>query len=158
MSRVHLFPGIIFALIGLNMVIVGVTVTLALSDDSFAVRPDAYADAVRWDESQALRRRGLATGWSLSAMVGPPLADGSRLLTIYASAPGNTPLTGASLEVEAFAHAHPRTRARIIPVEADPGRYEARVTLPHPGLWSVGVSAQLDGAAMTETLPVEAEP
>jgi nitrogen fixation protein FixH len=155
MTRLRLFPGIIFVLIGLNMAIVGVTVTLALSDDAFAVTPDAYADAVRWDQLQEERRRGQALGWSLSAAFGPPLSDGSRLLAISAVGPDGARLTGANLEVEAFAHARPRGRVRITPHETDPGRYEARVVLPQPGLWSLRVSVRLGGDETKETLMAE---
>ncbi|HWB20376.1 MAG TPA: hypothetical protein VG711_08765 [Phycisphaerales bacterium] len=39
MKRPRMFPGIIFALISINFIIVGVTVYFALSDKHFAIDP-----------------------------------------------------------------------------------------------------------------------
>lgn len=51
MSRFRLWPGMIFALLGLNACVVGVTLYLAHSDRSFAVEPEYDRKALAWQET-----------------------------------------------------------------------------------------------------------
>ncbi|HRJ49541.1 MAG TPA: FixH family protein, partial [Phycisphaerales bacterium] len=98
-----IWPGAIFALLGVNVVVVAVTVYFAVTDPSASIEPNYYEKAVRWDESAARRASSGRLGWGVHLELGPT-AQGRELLATLRDADGMG-IDGARVEVEMFHHA-----------------------------------------------------
>lgn len=136
MKKFKLFPGAIFALIGLNFVIVAVTVTLATGDPSVSAEPDYYAKAVAWDESVHAREASRKLGWTADITVPAP---GQVAIALTDS--GRSPVAGAAVTIEAFPNIRSSQRQALTAVEAAPGRYVAAFDCTHTGLWQFRIQA-----------------
>ena len=62
--------GLILALLGGQIVLMGVMTLLATSDASFAVEPDYYQKALHWDATVAQRRENARLAWSAKIELG----------------------------------------------------------------------------------------
>lgn len=73
MIRFKPWPGIIFVLLGLNVIIVAITVVAAIRSDS-PFEPDHHSSGVEWDSIKSLRAPRPA--WSMKV---EPVAEGFRV-------------------------------------------------------------------------------
>lgn len=153
MMRPRLFPGIVFALLGLNVSIVAATVYLAHSDRSFAVEPGYDEKAMRWDETVEARRRSDSLGWDATVHLGD--GGGAPRLTVLLTARDGAPVEGASVVAVAFASVRASQRYRLELGAAGPGRYEAVLPSPRAGLWQVQVRASREGEAFVRDCSME---
>ena len=138
--RIHLFPGIIFVLLGLNFTVVGVTIWVAVGDPSFAVEPDYDIKAANWQQTVDARAKARALGWTVEpvdTVVGAPL----RLRVLGAD---GQPLKGASAEAVVFHHALAGLRREFPLVDLGDGRHVSVEPLDRAGKWHVRVSV-VDG-------------
>lgn len=156
MKRFKLFPGIVFLLLGVNATIVGITVYLANSDRSFAVEPDYYQKALRWDAQVQQREQTLALGWDVRLDPGAQGAAGRHVQISIRDRDGR-PVEGARVRVTAFpaARAADRFGAEFDPSE--PGVYRADMDLAQPGLWEFDVLATRGGDQYTNRLRVSVQ-
>lgn len=130
-----------YMLVGLLMISVGSNVYLfirATNDPSFAVEPNYYDKAVRWDETQEVRAKSEALGWHAELRAEP-----SSLELILSDAFGR-PVVGAEVEVVAFHNARANERIRAELVEQEEGRYLLVRAFPRPGLWEYRLAAVRD--------------
>lgn len=141
MRRPRLFPEMIFGLIGVNMVIVAVTVAAATRDRSFAVEPDYDVKALRWDEQRAAAERSRALGWS-ATLTAERTAPEAGYLAVTLTARDGTPIEGAVVDLDMFhsARAAHHTRLRLSP--GAPGVYGAPAPLDRHGLWEIELTAR----------------
>jgi nitrogen fixation protein FixH len=152
----NVFPGIIFVLIGMNMLIVAVTVVLSGSDRSFAVLPGYSEAALHWNDIAEAKRRSDALGWTAHAALEPvTLPDGSRPLVIHLSMADGTPVHDATVTAVVFAASMPRQRVEVVLPQTQPGRYQNTLILPARGRWHVGLAAQRGPEAFHAELIVE---
>jgi nitrogen fixation protein FixH len=125
----------------------------ATSDPSFAVVPDYYEKALRWDEKLAQDRKNLELGWQLSLELSR--APGSRgeveILARLQDRQGRA-LAGAALELSAL---HKARAARVLQAtleDGGDGSYRGRLPLSRPGLWELSLVAQRGDERFTRLL------
>lgn len=143
-SKAHLFwPGLVFALLGAQLVLVIVAIYLSTSDPSVVVEPNYYQQALHWDEHVAQLRTNAALGWSLTIDVAPT-ADlrGQRELTATLLNRDGTPLDGATITITLFHHARGHARTGLKLTAASAGRYVALGPLRRAGLWQFRCTVQ----------------
>lgn len=143
-SKAHLFwPGLVFALLGAQLVLVIVAIYLSTSDPSVVVEPNYYQQALHWDEHAAQLRTNAALGWSLTLDVAPR-ADlrGQRELTATLLNRDDTPLDGATVSIMLFHHARGHDRTDLTLTAAGDGRYVALAPLRRAGLWQFRCTVQ----------------
>ncbi len=147
MKLPRLWPGMVFGILGTNMVIVGVTLYAAHSDPSFAVEPHYYERALRWDAAARGARGFEALGWQ--AAVTRAGAAGAPTLRVELRDADERPIDGAEVLAEVF---H-RARAADRVVEPVPGTgagvYEVPMPLARPGLWEVRLEVRALGQVAT---------
>lgn len=136
--RVPMMLWLVFGLLLMNVSIVGVTFYLANSDGGFAVEPDYYGKAVRWDIGAAERDRALNRGWTMAVEPNDARsASGGRTLTIRLLDRDGGAIGGATLGIEAFQHKDASKRFVGSCLERGPGVYQVDVPLVGAGLHEV---------------------
>lgn len=159
MSRWRLFPGAIFALLGLNVCIVAVTIYFAHNSGAAPAEPNYYQRALRWDDVKREREREHRLGWSIGVGVGEePLAGQGRRIEVVVTDRDGRGVEGASLVLTAFhnAHASRPVTLGLSPVEG--GRYSVVAPLAPHGLWQFRISAVRGGDRATLERQVRVEP
>lgn len=134
--RFTVFPAIIFVLLGMNMIVVGITLWVAFGDPSFAVEPDYDIKAANWQETVEARTRAHALGWSVTpigATVGSPL----RLVVRDRD---GAPLTDATAEAVTFHHAYAGLRREFPLVDVGDGQHTSVEPFDRAGTWHVRTS------------------
>lgn len=132
------WPGMIFALLGINISIVGLTAFLALSDSSFAIEPDYYRKAMQWDQTALQRERNSELGWTVES---PPSPAGLPVVLRLRDRDGAA-VSGAKVEVIAFHNAHAGDRLQTTLSEIEPGMYRSNEALIRTGQWQLRIVAQ----------------
>lgn len=135
------WPAIIFALIGVQLLMGAITIYFATNDSSFAVVPDAYAKAVAWDDSAAANRASQALGWSHELRIGSPDTVGDRYVFVTLKDAEGRPLEGAAVRGEAFHLARAADRRPLEFRVVSPGLYRAAGELRRDGRWVVQLTA-----------------
>lgn len=125
---------------------------VATRDPSFAVEPDYYQKALRWDETMAQEARNAALGWSIAVGFDGASSPGRVTLAARVSDRAGRALEGARVEVEAF---HSARASRVLAATLSPGsagRYSATLPLDRPGLWELRLRVARGDAVFTRTL------
>jgi nitrogen fixation protein FixH len=136
MKRSRLWPGAIFGLIGLNMVVVAVTIYFAANDPSAAVEPQYYQKALAWDDTVKAREASARLGWRAAASV----AGGELRITLTDGA--GAPLEEARVEVTAYAVARAAERQLLTLSGIGAGEYRAPIQLHRAGIWEFRIEAR----------------
>ncbi|KAA0216685.1 MAG: hypothetical protein DYG94_08765 [Leptolyngbya sp. PLA3] len=135
--RGWIWPVVVIGLLGLNVLVVTVTVIVAGSDPSVAVEPDYYRKALAWDAGRAERRDPGEDGIDVSIQL---LPDPDRLnagqVVVSLSREG-TPIEHARIEAEVFHYARSGERQAVRLVEQGAGVYTGRASLRREGNWEV---------------------
>jgi len=141
----------VFALLGLNVCIVGATVYLAHADKSVAIEPDYYHKAVMWEEHRRDDARSHALGWNLLLTAGP-VAGARTPVTITLQTRAGAPIIGAAVRVIAFHNLRSADRQRVALDEAGEGRYEGWMNADRSGLWQFQCRAVRAHDVFTQTI------
>jgi nitrogen fixation protein FixH len=147
------------AVVGALVVTVGANIAilvLANDSDKAVVEPNYYEKAVAWDSTMAQGRRNDSLGWSIGATL-TPSAGGARLEARLADRTGS-PLTGATLRVEAIHNVDAARRIEATLRDAGGGAYGADLPLRHVGLWELRFTAVRGGDRFTEDLRRDLSP
>lgn len=126
-------------------------VRLAVDDPGFAVEPDYYEKATRWDQEAALRAASQRLGWRSAVHGELAREDGAARFTIHLWDSEGAPLVGARVTAEALANAR---AARLYPLsfeEREPGVYQARLESARPGLWELRVLVERGSERFSRT-------
>ena len=131
-------------------------ITLANDDPTFAVEPDYYQKAVRWDEAMAQERANDALGWRLEPSLSLAPDAPARLLVHVTDAAG-APLTGAVLTVQAMHNARAAQvfAATLAPTDVA-GAYRAELPLRRAGQWELRFEVTRGAERFTARSRVEA--
>lgn len=124
---------------------------VARSDASFAVEPDYYRRALAWDSTRAQEARNATLGWQLEADL-VPTGDGRARLEVQLRDAAGTPVTGATVAVEAT---HNARAADIVRATLDPGPwggYSAELAAARRGLWQLRFEVSRGTERFTATL------
>lgn len=130
---------------------------VASRDEAFAVEPDYYQKAVKFDDEMALREASLRLGWMVDPTLelGTPERSGSVSAIVRDSS--GALVTGARVEVLAMHNARASRQLAVTLAEGEPGRYRAPLDAQRPGEWELrflvtrgadryAVRARVDGA------------
>jgi len=143
----RLWPGMIFGLLGLNICIVGLTVFAANANrTSFAVVPDYDRKALNWDQTARQAARNKELGWELRLSRVEPGSVAATLLDKQ-----GLPLAGADVSLEAFHHAHARTKVEVKFAAAADGTYFGAASFGTPGLWEFRFTVRRGADTFTST-------
>ncbi len=140
-------------LLGSMLVGLGILVSIAVDDPHFALEPNYYDKAVRWDQSRAEASASQRLG--LTSSLAPVLyrdADGSVTLEVTVVARDGARFTQAFVEVEAFPNAYANQAQRASLREEAPGVYRGKLQRGVLGLWELRLSVTRGDARFRETL------
>lgn len=149
------WPGMVLGLLGLQVVMCVVAITLATRDPSVAVEPDYYQKALHWDDSQAAKARQAALGWAINVEQGATNEMGETTLRLRLTDKAGQPLAAASVSGEFFHRARANTRASFSANQIELGLYESKLRLGRPGMWEFRVTATREADSATFTKVVE---
>jgi nitrogen fixation protein FixH len=150
MKTGSIWPAAIFGLIGLNVVIVGVTVYYATHDPSAAVEPQYYQKALAWDQTARLRDASDRLQWKAGATV-----DREGRLNLAITDASGAPVADAQVTATVFAVARASDRQDLTLTQTSPGVYSAAVRLNRGGLWQIRVDAKRGSDVFTCTIEQE---
>jgi nitrogen fixation protein FixH len=125
---------------------------IATRDPSFAVEPDYYQKALRWDEAMAQERENAALGWSVEMGVDGTTRSGATRVVLHVSDRDGAPVENATVQVTAF---HSARASQIVAATLAPtrgGRYTAPLPLDRPGLWELRVRVVQGDRIFTQTI------
>jgi nitrogen fixation protein FixH len=132
------WPFIIVSVLAAQMVGILYLVNIARSDPGFAVEPDYYEKAVKWDSTAQARAAADRLGWTVEAVLGPITGvHNERELRVNLRDDSGNPVESAAVRLEFFPHARSGARQTATLAPLDPGVYATRVTAARPGLWEV---------------------
>ncbi|GIK20240.1 MAG: hypothetical protein DYG93_04850 [Leptolyngbya sp. PLA2] len=142
------WPGMVVALISISLCFAGVTAFVALTDPSFAVEPDYYDKALRWDERRAQASRNEELGWRIEVEVSAsPDPLGNREVRLTALDADGRPIEGAAASVEMFHHARSSQRIVATLTESAPGVLVGPAPIARAGAWEVRYEVRRAGEA-----------
>jgi nitrogen fixation protein FixH len=123
----------------------GVLAYIATDDPHFALEPDYYDKAVRWDRSQREARDSAVLGYQLTLpQTLAQSADGTLGIELHVTARDGLPLSSAVVELEAFPNAYASRIERVQLRETSPGVYRGRLAGRARGLWELRFSVAKD--------------
>lgn len=130
-------------LLGSTLAGLGTLAYIAIDDPHFALEPDYYAKAVKWDQAQARAAESAASGIRLELM--QPLAvdpQGQAELRLRVIDQQEQPLRLAKVELEAFPNAYATQVQRATLQEIAPGIYSCTLTRAIEGLWELRIGIE----------------
>ncbi len=154
MKRLRVFPGIIFVLLGMNVLIVAYTVYAANSDGGAAIEPDYYQKALAFDELQARQRENDALGWAYRVSIDQDDAHGPATLRLELRDAAAEPVTRATVRAVAFPSFRATERKRLLCAESQPGVYSAPIAIDRPGQWRVELTIESRGRTILHTADI----
>ena len=131
-------------------------IMLANDDPSFAVEPDYYQKAVRWDDAMAQERANASLGWRLAPTLSLS-ADAPARLLVHLSDSTGAPLAGATLTVQAMHNARAAQvyAATLVPTDVA-GAYRAELPVRRAGQWELRFEVTRGAERFTARARVEA--
>lgn len=151
MKRAQLWP---IAIVLVLLITVGANLwvmRIASADPSFAIEPDYYAQAVRWDSTLAQQARNRALGWRLEPTLRRDAGGGADLRVRVVDA-GGVGIHDATVLVTAFAVARSARRMEIALVPGLDG-YSGHVDAAkaHAGRWELRFDVRRGADRLTST-------
>ena len=137
------WPALVIGLLSGQVVLVLVMAYLAVADHSFAVEPDYYRKALRWNAEISQQQTNRRLGWVLSVEVSEQadLLQQRDVRCVIADRAGK-PVEGVSVEVVTFPHVRGNERQELMLTALEAGRYGATVRMPQGGLWEFRITAK----------------
>jgi nitrogen fixation protein FixH len=151
--------GLVLALLGGQIALLGTMAYIAISDGSFAVEPDYYQKGLHWEDTATQLRQNVRLGWTARIDVSQAVtAAGERAVTCRLTNRDGTPLDGATIGLVAFAHArgNQRTSAELLP--SGSGTYTLAMRFAHHGVWEFRVLVHRGPETFTQTMIRTVEP
>lgn len=150
-SSRHFWAWVPVLLLGSMLAGLGVLTAIAVDDPHFALEPNYYDKAVRWDEARAAARRSSETGLTIELA---PLLESSGVAEIQLELRDRDDqlVPGALVEVEAFPNAYASRIERVTLREVAPGRYTGELRRAVHGLWELRVRATSGDARFQQVL------
>jgi len=142
-GRAWLWPALIVAGLALHVTTLVIVVLIATRDPSFAVEPNHYQKALRWDATAARLRESHQLGWAASLQL-DPVSDvmGRRHLVCRIRDKNGVNVVGAIVHLVIFHHARAADRVHVTLDPEQDGTYTATVPMKRPGLWECRVDAR----------------
>jgi nitrogen fixation protein FixH len=137
-SSSRLWPGMVFLLLGLNVVVVLITVVVAQRYKAAVVDRSYDVTAQHWDQVKAQRDRQASLAWTCTLSVDDSQAQ--RTLRIALADAHHQPVSDATVQVICFHNAHANSPLTLDATPAD-GVYTAPFPALRDGLWTFRVRA-----------------
>jgi nitrogen fixation protein FixH len=154
-----LWPGLVFVLLGGQVVLVFVMVYIAVSDGSFAVEPDYYQKGLHWEATAEQLRTNARLGWKARLQVEDAATVlGERALICRLTDAAQQPLAGAAIDVVAFSHFRGNERTSLVLEEVGEGRYRTTLCFPRSGVWEFRLVVRRGPDVFTHTETREVAP
>lgn len=136
------WPLFVVALLLLNVGIAAAAIYYATTDKTFAVEPDYYRKAMRWDSYAAMRDASEKLGWVVSARVEPAATPTAKpRLIVHVSDRAQNAVEDVQFRAVAFHHARAADRLGLALANAGGGVYECEAAMDRAGLWEVRLIA-----------------
>lgn len=130
---------------------------VAQRDPAFAIEPDYYGRAVRWDDEMAQERTNQRLNWmAVGSLTLGSSADETGRLVVQLRDSAGAALTGARVEAETMHNARAGQRVTIALAEVAPGTYAAGLDARRPGEWEVRLVVERAGERFTQRLRLTA--
>lgn len=154
--KIRVWPGLVFAFLGVNVAVVATTVTLATANRA-AVEPAYYQKAVAWNDTARQLEQNRSLGWRVALREGPGPSDSPsrRPVVMTLTDSQGAPIRGAAVSVLAFHNAHADRRIQTDLVEREAGMYAAPLLVEQPGVHEIRVTAQSGRDRFTAVLAHE---
>lgn len=156
MKREHLWPIGLTAILMLTVAGNLWVMRIANADPSFAIEPDYYARAVRWDSTLAQEGRNRALAWRLAPALGGFSRDGAELRVTLTDASG-VAIRGATVNVSALFVGRASQVVETALVERDAG-YAVTLPVHHAGAWELKFDVTRGDDRFTITHRLDASP
>jgi len=142
-GKAWVWPGIVVALLFMQVLICVVGYLMANSDPSQVVVSNYHEKALAWDQHMAKLRAGEALGWKAELDIARD-ADmlGDRTVRLSIKDADGEPLTGAAVRVEAFHFSRADQVVQAELKEAAPGEYLASMKMRKTGRWDLDFVVQ----------------
>lgn len=135
-----LFLALVVGLLLASVGFMGYTLYRATSDPTFAIEPDYYQKALKWDATQAERSQSAALGWDAQVEISRD-TGGKGATLVRLRGPDGAAVAGASVEGVCFPFVRSNDRRTIEFKEREPGVYVAEIAYPVSGRWEFRLSA-----------------
>ncbi len=154
-----LWPGLIFVMLGGQLLLMGLLVYVATSDGSFAVEPDYYQKGLNWDATLAQRTQNARLGWTAALEIDSAAeSGGDREIRCRLTDKTGRPLDGATLDLVAFPHVRGNERLSVTLLPAGDGTYRSNVPLAHRGVWEFRLVIHRGPDTFTDTQLLDVAP
>lgn len=141
-----LWPGMIFALIGLNFCVVALTVYASTRNaNAHSVVPDYDRRALNWNQAVQELARNKELSWSIRIE-----EMGGEEIAVSLEDKESRAIEGADISVEAFHHAHAGNRLRSRLRESK-GLYRGSLPIGEAGLWDLSFTVRHRNESFTVT-------
>lgn len=151
--------GMIFALLGGQILLMLFMTYMATADASFAIEPDYYQKGIHWDDEATQQRVNSELAWSLDFELGNEASVfGERSLTCSLQDRDGQPLDGAAIDAVAFAHARGNQRTAVVLAPVGDGRYETKLPVKRNGIWEFRFVVRRGPDTFTTTQRLKVEP
>lgn len=147
MIKIHFWPTFLVLLLGANVAIVAVTMTLANRDGGPAITPEYDSRALQWDEFQRTQNQSDALGWTVT----PKLRTTETLpgeLSLKLTDRDDSPVANTMLVVTLFHNAVPKQPATFTLSTDDQGVAITPIDFQQRGLFTLHIES-----AATRTRP-----
>jgi len=138
------WTAIIVGLLGLHVTFCLVVIFVVLGDESVAIVPGYHQQALDWDASRQALRDSASLGWKVTSRIDDTSDTfGRRAIEVALIDEHGQPLSGATVSVLVFHHAHASDTQQTELTEAGPGTgvYVATLTMQQAGLWELRLTA-----------------
>jgi nitrogen fixation protein FixH len=147
------WPGLVLLLLGGQVALMLAMVLLATRDETLSVEPDYYRKGLEWDQTAAQMRENTRLGWSARLDVAKESnAAGEREVRLTLRDADGRPLTGAQVELVAFAHARGHQRQTVSLSPDQDGTYTVVLRFSRPGVWEFRFAVRCGNHVFTQTL------
>lgn len=123
-------------LLGMQIAIGAVAITLANNDSTVAVIPNYYSSAVNWDATRRAREHFQDLGWTVNIGASSVFEE-QRNVTISLKTEEQQPIENHRVTAQVFHHAKGSEIHTLKFEDAGNGLYSAKSDLLRGGLWSV---------------------
>jgi len=137
-----LWCGVIFSLLGLQILMSSVAVFLSSSDPSNVIVEGYYEQALSWDQQRQTQADSDALGWKSAVTCGSPEGlQAVRKLQITLQDRAGLPVAECLVKGQLFHHARAGEVFQIRFTETGPGLYAAAIPMQRSGLWELSLVA-----------------
>jgi nitrogen fixation protein FixH len=149
------WPVGVSVVLGVTVAVNAVLYYVAGADPSFAIEPNYYAKAVKWDSTVAQTKRSAALGWRLSPALTPIVPRVGARLSVTLTDSTGAPITDAIVKVSALYNARAGTVLESV-LRPDTNGYDTILGISNAGLWEFRFDVTRRRQHFTSTVRLDA--